>query len=112
MHQFERSIFSSPAITSNLVVVGTVDGKLSAFGLNDGKPAWAFQTPEAAIAAAAYTAEQKRVQGDSLSRDQPFYDNMVFRANNQLTGAFMSSPVLVDGVIYVGSVDGNIYALK
>jgi outer membrane protein assembly factor BamB len=112
MYQFERAVFSSVAIASNLLVVGTVDGKLAAFSLTEGKPAWVFQTPEAATAAAAYTAEQKRLQRDSLNRDRAFYDNMVFRANNQLTDSFMSSPVLADGVIFVGSVDGNVYALK
>ncbi len=27
-------------------------------------------------------------------------------------GTILSSPVVVDGVIYVGSADGNLYALK
>ena len=26
-------------------------------------------------------------------------------------GAFLSSPLIVEGVIYVGSTDGNLYAL-
>jgi outer membrane protein assembly factor BamB len=27
-------------------------------------------------------------------------------------GSFISSPTVADGVLYVGSTDGNVYALK
>ena len=42
-----------------------------------------------------------------------FYDDMVSGLNTMLTmGAIISSPVVVDRTIFVGSTDGNLYALK
>ena len=41
-----------------------------------------------------------------------FYDNMVSGVDKMMTvGAILSSPVVVDDVIYVGSSDGFLYAL-
>jgi hypothetical protein len=41
-----------------------------------------------------------------------FYDEMVSGVHTILTmGTILSSPVVVDNVIYVGSTDGNLYAL-
>jgi outer membrane protein assembly factor BamB len=41
-----------------------------------------------------------------------FYDDMVSGVNKILTvGTFLSSPVIVNNTIYVGSTDGNLYAL-
>jgi len=41
-----------------------------------------------------------------------FYADMVVGATKMLSvGAILSSPVIADHVIYVGSTDGNLYAL-
>jgi outer membrane protein assembly factor BamB len=41
-----------------------------------------------------------------------FYDEMVIGVHKLLAvGAIFSSPVVVDNVIYLGSTDGNLYAL-
>ena len=40
-------------------------------------------------------------------------DGMIIGINRMFTlGSFLSSPTVVDGVLYVGSTDGNLYALK
>jgi outer membrane protein assembly factor BamB len=43
---------------------------------------------------------------------QNFYDDMVIAVSKLLSvGSMLSSPVVVKDVIYVGSTDGNLYAL-
>jgi outer membrane protein assembly factor BamB len=43
---------------------------------------------------------------------QNFYDHMVFAVSKLLSvGSILSSPVVVKDVVYVGSTDGNLYAL-
>ena len=43
---------------------------------------------------------------------QNFYDDMVIAVSKLLSiGSILSSPVVVKDVIYVGSTDGNLYAL-
>ncbi|HEY6765868.1 MAG TPA: PQQ-binding-like beta-propeller repeat protein [Candidatus Sulfotelmatobacter sp.] len=41
-----------------------------------------------------------------------FYDDIMAGYTKLLTlGPILASPVVVDNVVYVGSVDGNLYAL-
>jgi outer membrane protein assembly factor BamB len=41
-----------------------------------------------------------------------FYDDMVSGVQKMMAvGAILSSPAIANGTIYVGSTDGNIYAL-
>ena len=41
-----------------------------------------------------------------------FYDDMVAGVERVMSmGSILSSPVVVDSVVYVGSADGNLYAL-
>jgi eukaryotic-like serine/threonine-protein kinase len=41
-----------------------------------------------------------------------FYDDMMIGVDKMMSvGSILSSPVVVDNVIYVGSADGNLYAL-
>ena len=50
------------------------------------------------------------MQGHTVTSD--FYDDlMAGYARLQAVGPILSSPVVADNVIYVGSVDGNLYAL-
>lgn len=43
---------------------------------------------------------------------QKFYDYMVIAVSKLLSvGSILSSPVVVKDVVYVGSTDGNLYAL-
>jgi outer membrane protein assembly factor BamB len=112
MIQADRSFFSSPAIAGNLVYMGGSDGKLSAFTLPGGSPAWVFQTPESAEAHTAYLAFRETIGKDTVSVEPRYYDRMVERFTRQLTGSMMASPVIANGVIYIGSVDGNLYALE
>lgn len=40
-------------------------------------------------------------------------DGMMMGMRTMFTvGSILSSPTIVDGVLYVGSTDGNVYALK
>lgn len=42
-----------------------------------------------------------------------FYDDLSSAPDKFFTmGSFLASPVVVDGVIYIGSTDGFLYALK
>lgn len=76
---------SSPAISGDTMVMGTAEGLIHAFSARDGAPIWSVQT------------------GTALSSLQP-YKRDISDVN--------SSPVIVDGTVYVGSSDGVLYALS
>ena len=48
----------------------------------------------------------------AMTQSDGFYDDLPIALSKIWTmGSFLSSPVVVDGVLYIGSTDGNLYAL-
>ena len=104
-------LFSSPAIAGNMLYMGSHEGKLIAIDLAAQKTAWTFQTDGSIQNGATYTKADGTPKYEAAFTDD-FYETMVIGVNKMMTvGAVLSSPVVVDKVIYVGSADGNLYAL-
>ena len=98
-------MYSSPAIAGGMLYIGSTAGTLNAVNLADGSKAWSFSTE----ASKKYSAE---IPGYFAPFTTNFYDDVVASYNRLLLlGPILSSPVVVDNVIYVGGVDGNVYAL-
>jgi eukaryotic-like serine/threonine-protein kinase len=106
-------VFSSAALAGGLAYVGAHNGRLYAIDTKTGKPAWTFQTeaarkdplkmldPDGGLNRGAFTP----VFGDFEDMYIDFYRFIS-------VGAILSSPVVDRGVLYVGSMDGNLYALQ
>ena len=98
-------VYSSPAIAGDMLYVGSTEGTVAGIHLPSGRIAWSFATE----------ASKQNIGGiktyfEPFTTD--FYDDVVTAYNKLLTlGPFLASPVVVDNVVYVGSVDGNLYAL-
>jgi outer membrane protein assembly factor BamB len=104
-------LFSSPAIAGNLAYIGSHEGKLFAIDLAARKTAWTFSTDGSAQNGATYTKADGTPNYEAVFTDD-FYDTMVVAVDKLLgVGAVLSSPVVSGNVIYVGSSDGNLYAL-
>lgn len=104
-------LFSSPAIASGILYVGSQEGKLLAIDLASQKLAWTFETEASKQNGPALTMPDGSPNYKVAFKDN-FYDNMVSGVDKMMTvGAILSSPVIVDDVIYVGSSDGFLYAL-
>jgi len=105
-------IFSSAALAGGLAYVGNHNGKLYAVDAKTGKPAWEFQT------GASKNDPMKVLNPDgSLNREAfapvfgDFEDMYIDFFRYVSIGAIVSSPVVDRGTVYVGSMDGNLYAL-
>jgi outer membrane protein assembly factor BamB len=88
-------VASTPAIANGRLYVASYDGKVYALDARTGEPLWKFAT-----------GGERRFEARGLHGFQP----------NQQTYAdpfdvFLSSPVVADGTVVVGSGDGNVYAL-
>jgi eukaryotic-like serine/threonine-protein kinase len=104
-------MFSSPAIAGNMAYIGTHSGKLWGVDLNGQKLAWMFQTEAATKNGPRFTKADGTPNYEGVYFDF-FYDDMVIGTDKfYAMGSIFSSPVVVDDVIYVGSTDGNLYAL-
>lgn len=104
-------IFSSIGVASGILYLGTFDGKLTAVDLKTQKPAWVFQTDGSRQNASNLLNPDGTLKFEAVM-SQNFYDDMVVGVSKLFSlGTILSSPVVVDNVVYVGSTDGYLYAL-
>jgi len=105
-------VYSSPAIVADTLYVGTGGGLLFAVDAISGDVRWQFRTEASA-----------RDELDLLKPDGTWDAAKVFAGEYTVAnasaaverfldlGSFLSSPVVLDGVLYIGSADGHLYAL-
>jgi len=105
-------VFSSPALSGGLAYFGSFNGSLNAVDLKEGKLAWEFQTDSAKKNAPAYLKPDGSLNFATVFTSNQFEDMYQAAAKLFSLGAILSSPVVDHGVIYVGSADGNLYALE
>jgi outer membrane protein assembly factor BamB len=105
-------IFSSAALAGGLAYVGDHNGRLYAIDAKTGKLAWSFQTE------ASKKDPMKVLNPDGTLNQDAFaplfgdFEDMYIDFYRFISiGAIVSSPVVDKGVIYFGSMDGNLYAL-
>jgi outer membrane protein assembly factor BamB len=104
--------FSSPALVGDVAFYGTSDGYLQAVDVATGTVRTTFRTDGSKANGDRYTDENGRLRTNLMYPDRTL-DGMVIGLRTMFTlGSILSSPAVVDGVLYVGSTDGNVYALR
>jgi eukaryotic-like serine/threonine-protein kinase len=104
--------FSSPSLSGEVLYFGSLSGKLFAVDAKQKKVLWEFQTDGSRKNGAELTNPDGTPKYEAAFLGD-FYDDMVVGAQRMRSvGAIYSSPVPVDGVLYFGSTDGNVYALE
>ena len=110
--QGKAYMFSSPTLAGDVLLVGVLNGTLEARDAKDGAPLWTFATQAS-----------RRNRGGVLTADGRLNAALNFRSSwreamavgfeqQSRVGSIFASPLVVDGVIYIGSADGWLYALK
>jgi outer membrane protein assembly factor BamB len=107
-------MFSSPALAGDLAYVGDHNGRLYAINIKSAKLAWEFQTD------AAKKDPFKILNADGTLNQEVLYapifgdfeDMYLAMFKFMSIGAIVSSPVVDKGVVYFGSMDGNLYAVQ
>lgn len=104
-------LYSSPALSGNTLYIGSTQGKLVAVGLTEMKPVWSYETDASKLHSTEFVKPDGTPNGPALFHGD-FYDDMVSGVERVMSmGSILSSPVVVGNVVYVGSADGNLYAL-
>jgi outer membrane protein assembly factor BamB len=106
-------VFSSPALAGDLAYIGAHNGKLYAIDAKTGKLAWEFQTE------GSKKDPLKILNTDGTLKPEAFaplfgdFEDMYLDFNRFISvGAIFGSPAVDRGVVYFGSMDGNVYALN
>lgn len=108
---FKWPMFSSPAVAGNMVYIGSDEGKLFAVDLVDRKLVWTFQTESSRKNGPALTDKEGK-PNYSVAMPSMFYDDIVAGVQRMFTvGAILSSPAVANDTVFVGSSDGNLYAI-
>jgi outer membrane protein assembly factor BamB len=85
---------------------------VNAVDLKAQKVAWSFDTEGSKKNGTTYTKADGTPNYEAAFFDF-FYDDMITGVQKMMSvGAVLSSPVVFGNTVYVGSTDGNVYALK
>ena len=104
--------FSSPAIAGDLVLFGSSDGYLNAVSLTDGTMRARFQTDGSKANGARFTDSTGRMVTGGMYPDRTLDGMMIGMRTMMTLGSVLSSPTVVGGVVFFGSTDGNVYAVR
>lgn len=106
-------VFSSAALAGDLAYFGSHNGRLYAVDLKTGKLAWQFRTEAAKTDALKVLQDDGAFNKDAFAPTFGDFEDMYIDIWRFLSiGAIMSSPAVDHGTLYVGSMDGNLYALQ
>ena len=99
-------------IAGEVAFYGTSDGYLNAVSLRDGSLLSRFQTDGNKENGARFTDEAGRMRTQGMYPDRTLDGMMIGMRTMMTLGSVLSSPVVVEGVVYFGSTDGNLYAVR
>ena len=104
--------FSSPAIAGGVAFYGSSDGFMNAVRLSDGTLLARFQTDGSKENAPRLIDEKGQIKSALLYPDFTLDGMMIGMRTMMTLGSVLSSPVVEGGVVYFGSTDGHLYAVR
>jgi outer membrane protein assembly factor BamB len=104
--------FSSPALAGDVAFYGTSDGFLNAVNLRDGTLLARFQTDGSKENAPRLLDENGLIRTALLYPDRTLDGMMIGMRGMMTLGSVLSSPVVAGGIVYFGSTDGHLYAVR
>lgn len=109
--KFQWPFFASPSVAGDLLYLAGQDGKLQAIDLASNKTLWMFQSDGSHRNLSSLSNPDGSPNYEAAFASN-FYDDLIVGVSRMHTvGMFLSSPVISGKVIYIGSTDGNLYAL-
>ncbi|HEY8009492.1 MAG TPA: PQQ-binding-like beta-propeller repeat protein [Rudaea sp.] len=113
LQQVDKSfIFSSPVVAGDIVLLGITNGSLQARDRTSGNVLWEFQTEGSKQNPGWVLTADRHLNNSLLFRTRSYEATVVAATRLQGVGAIFSTPLVGDGVVYVGSTDGNLYAIE
>ncbi|MBI2515883.1 MAG: PQQ-like beta-propeller repeat protein [Opitutae bacterium] len=104
--------FSSPAVAQGRAYFGTCDGLLHEVDLAAQRYGATFATPSRHLNAPRYLDADGKLKREAVWIGETLDDTIVgIRTRLFALGSIISSPVVHEGTLYVGSADGTLYAL-
>jgi outer membrane protein assembly factor BamB len=109
--QAEAYLFSSPVVAGDVVLTGVLNGSLDARDVNTGQLLWKFET-EITKQNPGWTLTAEKKLNDPMLYPTTWRENFTLGAHQQFALGIFSTPLVVNGVVYIGSNDGHLYAIE
>ena len=104
-------VFSSPAVAGGVAYYGVFNGTLEARDVGTGALLWEYQS-ETAKKNPNWTLTSERKLNDALLFHSLWREAPIVAADLEFSVGVLSSPLVVNQVVYFGSADGYLYALE
>ena len=105
-------VFSSPVIAGNVVLMAVLNGILQARDRDSGVLLWEFRTEASRANPGWVLTADARFNGAMLYGSNWYDATALAFERQQSVGSFYATPLVAQGVIYIGSADGNLYAIE
>jgi outer membrane protein assembly factor BamB len=103
--------FSSPALTKGILYLGTHGGSMMALETKTGKTLWEFRTPSSLANRDSVIAKNGEFNYPKIFTENTYEANMKSVDRIYSVGSILSSPAVLNGMVYFGSADSCVYAL-
>jgi outer membrane protein assembly factor BamB len=105
-------VFSSPTIAGDTAYFGVMNGVVEARDVKTGSLLWSFRTDASKENRGWILTAEGRFNGQ-FSFYSPWREVPLVGTERQFgVGSFLSTPLVADGMVIVGSADGTLYALN
>ena len=105
-------VFGSPTVAGDTVLLGVLNGTLEARDRDDGRLLWQFSTEAARANRDWVLGADGRFNAALLFASTWGDANADGARRQQGVGSFYSTPLVVDGTVYIGSADSKVYAIE
>jgi outer membrane protein assembly factor BamB len=111
-HDSRAYVFSSPVVAGDVVLTAVLNGSLQARDRESGALLWQFQTDAARANRGWVLTSEGRFNGPFVF-PSTWHEGMALGLSRQdSVGSFYATPLVAGGVVFIGSADGNFYAVE
>jgi outer membrane protein assembly factor BamB len=103
--------FSSPSIAAGVAYFGSFDGRLYGVDVRSGSVVARFSTDASIANLPSHLDAKGNLDLNGLYPDGTFEGTVVGLDRIYALGSIVGSPAIADGVLFIGSTDGTLYAL-
>lgn len=111
-HDVLAYMFASPTVAGDVVLLGMLNGVLQARDKTSGSLLWEFQTEASRANRGWVLTADKRFNAPMLYASNWHEATDVAQDRQSSVGSFFSTPLVANAVVYIGSDDGNLYAIE
>ena len=104
--------YSSPSIAGNVAYFGVFDGQIYAVGTHSGKLLARFRTDAARRELPKHLDAKGNLDANSFYTVGTLDGVIVGLDRLMALGSVIGSPAIANGVLFVGSTDGTLYAIR